>query len=120
MTLDELQKIAEFAKTLGFIVKTSPECDKNSFSIYLPGENEKYYPIIDNTFSLSNHEIISVIASQEVKKILHNKYTIINNEQCFVKSLDKDKLKNYLIKVMTLYKNELIKQKKQSISKDFK
>jgi hypothetical protein len=119
MTLEELQKIAEFAKTLGFIVRRDTEWDKNSFAIYLPCENGKYNPIIDNTFNLSNHEIISVITSQEVKKILHNKFTIINNEQCSVKSLDKDKLKNYLIKVMTLYKNELIKQKKQSISKDF-
>lgn len=119
MTLNELHKIAEFAKTLGFIVRTDPEWNKNSFAIYLPGENEKYYPVIDNTFSLSNHDIISVIVLQDVKKILHKKYIIINNEQCYVKSLNKDKLKNYLIKVMTLYKNELIKQKKQSISKDF-
>ena len=117
MTLDELHKIAEFAKTLGFIVKTSPDWGKNSFAIYLPCG--KYYPVIDNTFSLSNNEIISIILPKDVKKILHNKYTIINNEQCSVKSLDKDKLKNYLIKVMTLYKNEFIKQKKQAISKDF-
>jgi len=119
MTLEELQKIAEFAKTLGFIVKTSPEWGKNSFAIYLHCENGKYYPVIDNTFSLSNNEIISIILPKDVKKILHNKYTIINNEQCSVKSLDKDKLKNYLIKVMTLYKNEFIKQKKKSICKDF-
>lgn len=120
MTLDELQKIAEFAKTLGFIVKTDTEWGKNSFAIYLPCENGKYNPVIDNTFSLSNHEIISVIVPKDVKKILHKKYITINNEQCSVKSLNKDKLKNYLIKVITLYKNELIKQKKQAISKDFK
>lgn len=119
MTLDELHKIAEFAKTLGFIVRTDTEWGKKSFAIYLPCENGKYYPVIDNTFSLSNNEIISIIVPKDVKKILHNKYIIINNEQCSVKSLNEDKLKNYLIKVMTLYKNELIKQKKQSISKDF-
>lgn len=119
MTLDELHKIAEFAKTLGFIVKTNPEWGKNSFAIYLPCEYGIYNPVIDNTFSLSNHEIISVIVPQDVKKILHKRYITVNNEQCSVKSLNKDKLKKYLIKVMTLYKNELIKQKKQAISKDF-
>lgn len=119
MTLEELQKIAEFAKTLGFIVKTDTEWGKNSFAIYLPCENGKYNPVIDNTFSLSHNEIISVITLQDVKKILHKMYIVIDNEQCYVKSLNKDKLKNYLIKVMTLYKNELIKQKKKSICKDF-
>ena len=118
MNVNGMQKIKDFARSLGYIVDDTNWRDSRMFTIRYPLAYDEYNTVVDFTWNSLN---FVDICEDDVEKLVERyidsddqKYTTYKIEEIRPKFI-----KEHLVKKWMEYKNYLIKKKIDEIGKDF-
>ena len=118
MTIDEMQEIKAFARSLGYVISEGSNLWSNDkmFTVLYPNTYSEYNTILDFTFS--NLDAVD-LTNHSARKLMTEEVDCLDVNTFDLKTLDNEEVKQFLIYKWEEYKRYFTTIKLNNIESDF-